>query len=64
MDSFFQAEMKSELRGISTGWKNLDPFYKVIPGEVTIVTGVPNSGKSEFIDALMVNLSLREEEEG
>ena len=27
------------------------------PGELTVVTGVPNSGKSEFIDALMVNLA-------
>ncbi len=26
-------------------------------GELTIVTGVPNSGKSEWLDALLVNLS-------
>lgn len=30
---------------------------QVIPGELTIVTGVPNSGKSEWIDALLANLS-------
>ena len=30
---------------------------QVVPGELTIITGVPNSGKSEWIDALMVNLS-------
>ena len=29
------------------------------PGEVTIVTGVPNSGKSEWLDALAINLAER-----
>ncbi|KAJ0018428.1 hypothetical protein Pint_11339 [Pistacia integerrima] len=29
----------------------------VVPGELTIVTGVPNSGKSEWIDALICNLN-------
>ena len=28
-----------------------------MPGELTIVTGVPNSGKSEWIDALLCNLA-------
>lgn len=30
---------------------------QVVPGELTIITGVPNSGKSEWIDALLVNLA-------
>ncbi|XP_057817091.2 twinkle homolog protein, chloroplastic/mitochondrial isoform X5 [Cryptomeria japonica] len=30
---------------------------EVVPGELTIVTGVPNSGKSEWIDALLCNLN-------
>ncbi len=30
---------------------------QVVPGELTIVTGVPNSGKSEWIDALLCQLS-------
>ena len=29
----------------------------MVPGELTIITGVPNSGKSEWIDALLVNLA-------
>jgi hypothetical protein len=33
---------------------------QVCPGEVTIVTGVPNSGKSEWLDALAVNLAESE----
>ncbi|CAM0909353.1 unnamed protein product [Alopecurus aequalis] len=43
--------------GIPTGWKCMDGLYKVVPGELTIVTGVPNSGKSEWIDALMCNIN-------
>lgn len=46
--------------GASTGWKALDQLYNVLPGELTIVTGVPNSGKSEWIDALLCNLNHRE----
>ncbi|KAG9439548.1 hypothetical protein H6P81_019713 [Aristolochia fimbriata] len=47
--------------GVSSGWKSLDELYKVVPGELTIVTGVPSSGKSEWIDALMVNLNRSED---
>jgi hypothetical protein len=36
------------------------PLPQVVPGELTIVTGLPNSGKSEWIDALAVNLARRE----
>ncbi|KAK9834060.1 hypothetical protein WJX81_006707 [Elliptochloris bilobata] len=51
------AEQDSQEQGVSTGWKGLDPFYRVVPGELSIVTGVPNSGKSEWIDALLCNLA-------
>ncbi|XP_030960881.1 twinkle homolog protein, chloroplastic/mitochondrial isoform X2 [Quercus lobata] len=43
--------------GLPTGWRALNEFYNVVPGELTIVTGVPNSGKSEWIDALLCNLN-------
>ena len=42
--------------GVSTGWASLDQFYTVRPGEMTIVTGIPGSGKSNWLDALLVNL--------
>ena len=45
-------------RGLSTGWTNVDDFYTVEPGQLTVVTGVPSSGKSEWLDALMLNLAL------
>ena len=40
----------------STGWEAVDHYYRVHPGELAIVTGVPNSGKSQFMDALTVNM--------
>lgn len=44
-------------KGDSTGWSTLDPFYTVGQGQWTVVTGVPGSGKSEFVDAMAVNLA-------
>lgn len=43
--------------GQSTGWKCLDRHYTVELGQWTLVTGIPHSGKSEWLDALMVNLA-------
>jgi twinkle protein len=45
--------------GHSTGWPSLDEFMTIRPGELTVLTGIPNGGKSEFVDALMVNLATR-----
>lgn len=47
-------------KGSSTGWPSLDQFYTVGTGQWTCVTGSPNSGKSELIDALLVNLAMRD----
>ncbi|BBN17233.1 twinkle protein [Marchantia polymorpha subsp. ruderalis] len=56
IDDYYHLRMGDE-RGVSTGWSGLDSIYRVVPGELTVVTGVPNSGKSEWIDALLCNLS-------
>jgi len=47
---------KPDHLGLSTGWSNLDNCYRVSPSEVTVVTGVPNMGKSEWMDAVMINM--------
>lgn len=47
-------------RGLSTGWPMFDELATVRPGDVWVVTGVPNSGKSEFVDALAMNMARRE----
>lgn len=44
-------------KGVSTGWDEVDRFFTVRPGELTVVTGIPNSGKSNWVDALAVNLA-------
>lgn len=43
--------------GFSTGWRALDPLYTVRKGEFTVITGYPGSGKSSWLDGLMINLS-------
>ncbi|KAL1205044.1 Twinkle-like protein, chloroplastic/mitochondrial [Cardamine amara subsp. amara] len=56
IDAYYHRTHGNEY-GVSTGWKTLDNYYSVVPGELTVITGVPNSGKSEWIDALLCNLS-------
>eukprot|EP00850_Spirogloea_muscicola_P017641 SM000154S01376 [mRNA] locus=s154:49723:55977:+ [translate_table: standard] len=55
IDNYYYLRLGDE-RGVSTGWQTLDEMYRVVPGELTVVTGIPNSGKSEWIDALLCNL--------
>lgn len=43
--------------GDKTGWPSVDSHYTVAPGQLTVITGWPGAGKSEFLDALLVNLS-------
>jgi len=43
-------------RGMSTGWPALDKYFTVHPGQLTVITGIPGSGKSSFLDSLLVNL--------
>jgi twinkle protein len=43
-------------KGQSTGWENLDEHYRVKKGLYTTITGSPGSGKSTFVDNLMINL--------
>ncbi|KAK9706975.1 hypothetical protein RND81_07G164600 [Saponaria officinalis] len=56
IDAYYHRVLGDEF-GISTGWRCLDEYYNIVPGELTIVTGIPNSGKSEWLDALLCNLN-------
>ena len=47
-------------KGASTGYANVDELYTIVPGQMTVVTGIPSSGKSEFIDQIMVNLAAEQ----
>lgn len=44
-------------KGLKTGWPRIDEIYTVRSGEITVVTGIPSSGKSNFLDCLFVNLA-------
>lgn len=63
---FTASELASELyelyeggmpRGASTGWREMDEYFTAMPGQLNIVTGIPGHGKSEWVDALAVNLA-------
>jgi twinkle protein len=60
MDDIQRIYREGVPRGVSTGWPNLDRLYRVRTGDVCVITGTPNSGKSEWLDALMVQLAQRE----
>jgi hypothetical protein len=44
------------LAGVSTGWSELDEYYRPVKRYMTVVTGYPNHGKSAFIDNLAARL--------
>lgn len=61
----YQREVQDIYRGnvqkpISTGFDNLDEIYRVMPSTFCLVTGVPNHGKSNFLDQLTINIARRE----
>jgi twinkle protein len=43
--------------GVKTGFASLDPHYTVKEGQWTLVTGIPGHGKSNFLDAMLVNIA-------
>ena len=56
----YENEIFNMYNGVSgnfykTGWRDMDKHLKIKTGQLNIVTGVPGSGKSEWVDALMIN---------
>lgn len=47
-------------KGSPVGWPSVDQLYTVGLGQWTLITGTPGSGKSEWLDAAMVNMAKRE----
>jgi len=43
--------------GAPSGWTTLNEHYTVKEGQWTLVTGIPGHGKSNFLDALLINLA-------
>jgi twinkle protein len=44
-------------RGLDPGWGNLSAHYTVKPGDWTVITGIPQAGKSTFLDAMLVKMA-------
>ena len=44
-------------QGEPTGWEGVDKLYTPAPGQWTLVTGIPSMGKSEWLDALAINIA-------
>lgn len=57
-DKLDELYYKGLRKGYPTGFESLDSYYTVIPGQWTVLTGIPGHGKSNFLDALMVNLAV------
>lgn len=57
-DEFMRMYDSGMPRGMSTGWECMDDNWRVQPGQLVVVTGIPGHGKSEWVDALTVNLAL------
>ena len=57
LDRLNDLYLKGTGKGFSTGYSSVDSIYTVAPGQLTVVTGYPSSGKSNFVDQLMVNLA-------
>jgi len=46
-------------RNYSMGWQHGDEHFKVALGEWTIVTGAPNSGKSELVESILIQMTKK-----
>src|ERR1043165_7587350 len=46
--------------GHSPGWPCLEKYYTVKRGQFTVVTGIPNTGKTPFLDNIAMNLAQSE----
>lgn len=53
-DDVYEYGFKS---GLTVGFKDLDQHINFSGGQVSIVSGVPNSGKSAFIDQLLIRFA-------
>jgi len=50
--------------GKKTGFAEFDKYITWASGQVTVVTGIPNSGKSEFTDQILVKMAMQGEKVG
>lgn len=56
LDDFY---LNGSPKGFTTGMNYLDEAYSFEMGQYTVITGAPQSGKSEFLDAMCVKYAIR-----
>lgn len=44
--------------GENPGWESLNTLYTIKRKQFTVLTGIPGSGKSAFLDSLLINLAI------
>lgn len=54
-ESFIDFMLNGAEKGFITGHESLDEHYSIELGQYTTVTGIPQSGKSEFIDQVVLS---------
>ena len=57
MDGVLDLYYGRTAKPLSTGFSELDDLYKVMPATFNVVTGVPNHGKSNFLDQIIINMA-------
>lgn len=58
-DKFFDQQKGANYnKGLPTGFRSLDACMSIAKGYMSIITGYPSSGKSEFLDMILVNYAL------
>jgi len=48
-------------RPLEVGLDGLDEIYKVMSGTFSVITGIPNHGKSVFLDQILMNLAINQD---
>lgn len=49
----------TNVQGASTGYPILDKHFRLAKGDLCVITGIPQSGKSEFCDQIILNSIIR-----
>jgi twinkle protein len=56
-DAVMDAKERGLVRGALAGWPSINHLYSAMPEQWTLVTGIPNHGKSTFLDCMLLNIA-------
>lgn len=58
-EKVFKLYERGRQPGEHPGWENLSKLYTVKKKQFTIITGIPGSGKTAVLDAMLINLAFK-----